>query len=175
MKSFGTYLFFSLILLLANNAFSQQKAQVNWLSVKQLDRLYTQKPKKILWKVYSKDCHYCHDFEEKVLKIPAIATYINQNYYPVLLDAFDDSPVTFAGHTYESKDKMNPMATHLLKGTIKFPTLVFVDEQLKMLNFLQGYYEAPNIEMVLHYFGDNAYKTVSWNDFQINFAKKNKP
>jgi hypothetical protein len=37
------------------------------------------------------------------LKIPAIATYINQNYYPVLLDAFDASPVTFAGHTYTSQ------------------------------------------------------------------------
>ncbi|NBB31603.1 thioredoxin fold domain-containing protein [Cellulophaga sp. BC115SP] len=172
MKGINSYLLLILLLVINTKGFSQQKTQVKWLIVEQMDKLYTKSPKKILWKVYSKDCHYCHDFEEKVLKIPAIATYINQNYYPVLLDAFDASPVTFAGHTYESKDKMNPMATHLLKGTIKFPTLVFVDEQLKMLNFLQGYYEAPNIEMVLHYFGDNAYKTVSWNDFQANFAKK---
>jgi thioredoxin-related protein len=64
MKSISSYLLLVLILVINTKGFSQQKTQVKWLTVEQMDKLY-KNPKKILWKVYSKDCHYCHDFERK--------------------------------------------------------------------------------------------------------------
>ncbi len=162
-----------ILLLFGTSCFvSAQSTSIHWLSIDSLNEKYKQSPKKILFEVYSKDCHYCHDFEEKVLKNQWLAQYINDTYYAVKLDAFDKAPINFAGHLYQSKDGMNPLASYLLKGVIKFPTIVFIDEQLKLLNYLQGYNDVVKTEMAMRYFGDNAYKTIAWPTYQQTFQTK---
>ena len=159
---------------------NQIKAQsppstVQWKTVEEFNVLFGNIPKKILIKVYSKDCHYCHDMDEKILSDKNIANYINKNFYAIKLDAFDKSPINLRGHIYETKDGFNPLASFLLKGNIKFPTLIFIDDKLSMIDYLEGYNSLEIIDMTLHYFGSNAYKTISGPVFQKNFKTyKNK-
>jgi len=153
---------------------NQIKAQsppctVEWKTVDEFNALFEKNPKKILIKVYSKDCHYCHDMDEKILSNKNIAQYINKTFYAIKLDAFDKSPINLRGHIYETKDGFNPLASFLLKGNIKFPTLIFIDEKLTMINYSEGYNSLEIINATLHYFGGDAYKTTPFQVFQKNF------
>lgn len=142
---------------------------VQWKTIDELNILFENNPKKILIKVYSKDCHYCHDMDEKILSDKNIADYINKTFYAIKLDAFDKSPINLRGHIYETKDGFNPLASFLLKGNIKFPTLIFIDDKLNTINYSEGYNSLEMINMTLHYFGDNAYKTIPWQVFEKSF------
>lgn len=150
----------------------QDNRMIRWISIEELNKVYKTTPKKILFEVYSKECHYCKDMDENIFSNRELAEYINKTYYAVKLDAFDKRDVNFGGFLYQSKDGINPLASHLLKATIKFPTLIFVDEQLKMINYLQGYNDLARNKMVLHYVGDDAYKTMAWGIYQQEFEPK---
>jgi len=153
-----------------HSSFSQKK--ITWMTINELNAVYQTKPKKILFEVFSKDCHYCHDMDEKIFSNQLIANYINNTFYAVKLDAFDKTSINLGGYQYESKDGMNPLAKHLLKGNIKFPTLIFIDEKLHKINHLEGFNTLSNINLALHYFGDDAYKTTDWSAFQQSFGKQ---
>lgn len=170
--------YFNIIIIIIG-FLNQIKAQslptkVQWKTVDELNILFGNKPKKILIKVYSKDCHYCHDMDEKILSDKNIANYINNNFYAIKLDAFDKSPINLRGHIYETKDGFNPLASFLLKGNIKFPTLIFIDDKLTMIDYSEGYNSLEMIDMTLRYFGGNAYKTIPFQVFQKNFKNSKK-
>lgn len=171
--------FFVIVILLG--VLNQMKAQpvpsIQWKTVDEFNLLFEKNPKKILLKVYAQDCHYCQDMDQKVLSDKDIATYINQTFYAIKLDAFDKTDINLRGHVYTSKDGLNPLASFLLKGKMKFPTLIFIDDKLNMINYSEGYNTIEMIDKTVHYFGDDAYKTVPWQMFEKNFkaTKKTQP
>ena len=165
--------YFNIIIVIIG-FFNQIKAQslpskIHCKTVTEFNVLFGNKPKKILFKVYSKDCHTCYDMDEKILSDKNIVNYINKTFYAIKLDAFDKSPINLRGHIYETKDGLNPLASFLLKGNIKFPSLIFIDDKLTMIDYSEGYNSLEMINMTLHYLGDNAYKIISWQAFQKNF------
>ena len=47
--------------------------------------------------------------------------------------------------------------------------MVFLDSTFNVINTLPGYYPPSNLEPVLHYFGEGAYRDQKWEDFQAKF------
>lgn len=144
-----------------------QRNTIQWITLQQLELSQVKNPKKVIIEVYAKDCEWCKKFENEVLNNQIIANYINLNYYCIKVEAFDKTPIRFNNKELLSTNGFHPITAEYLKGQtpLSFPTQLFFDEKLAILNFLKGYNTAKNYEFAINYFGGNYYKTQSWDEF----------
>ncbi|PWK17627.1 thioredoxin-related protein [Arcicella aurantiaca] len=148
-----------------------QKNTIEWITFEQLKVVQAKTPKKVIVEVYAKDCEWCQKFEKEVFNNQMIIDYINQNYYSIKADAFDKNSIRFNDKELVSTNGFHPITTIFQKGQspLSFPTLLFFDEKLTILNFIKGYNSAKNIDLAINYFGGNHYKTQNWNEFSKTF------
>ncbi|WP_347159061.1 thioredoxin fold domain-containing protein [Pontibacter chitinilyticus] len=142
-------------------------AAIEWLTIEQAAAKQQHEPRKLVIDVYTDWCGWCKKMDKTTFKDPAVAAYINAHYYAVKLDAEGKDPITLNGqtYTYNPEYKLHELAIALLNGQPSFPTTVYLDENMKMLSPVPGYMEAPAFAQILLYFGDNHYKTSSFEDF----------
>ncbi len=168
-----------LILFCFSTTYAQEKTEVKWVSFEEAIELNKKEKKKILVDVYTNWCGWCKKMEATTYSNPAIADYINENYYPVKLNAERKDTVrlgeqVFINQNPQGRRTPHDLAVSLLNGKMSYPSTVLLDENVQMLNPpINGYLDAASIEPILHYFGDNNHKKkISWEDFQKNFEGK---
>ena len=61
------------------------------------------------------------------------------------------------------------LASDLLKGRMSYPTVVFLDEDLNVIQPIPGYSDAPKFEAIINYFAGDHYKKTPWSTFEKNF------
>lgn len=106
------------------------------------------------------------------LKEPDIAEYINENFYPVRLDAQCKTPIEILGKSYKYKDGYNDLARELTFGRLAFPTLVFMDENFRVIQPIPGMRSADELEMIMHFYAKDYYKDTPWDNFVIMFQNR---
>ncbi|HMS70311.1 MAG TPA: DUF255 domain-containing protein [Saprospiraceae bacterium] len=153
----------------------QLKAQnkVRWMSFEDALKKSESKPKKIFVDVYTEWCKWCKHLENTTLSEDKIAKYINENYYPVKFDAQYKNPIEYNNVEY-SYVKAYPQGYHelaaeLLSGKLSFPSIVIIDENLKVIQALDGYKNCIEMDMIIQYFATNNYKTIPWRRYSKNF------
>ena len=52
------------------------------------------------------------------------------------------------------------------------PRFVLLDENEQLLQILVGYKQAPEMEMILKFLGDDVYKTVKWAEYTKTFQSE---
>ncbi|MFN2430887.1 MAG: thioredoxin, partial [Cryomorphaceae bacterium] len=52
-----------------------------------------------------------------------------------------------------------------VKGRIAYPTIVYMDEDFKILSPVQGLQRPPQIMPILSYFAEDAYKDQTWEEY----------
>jgi thioredoxin-related protein len=99
---------------------------------------------------------------------------LNENYYPVLLNAENKSNIAFNGNTYkfvaDPKGGYNELAAFWLKSQMVYPTLVFLDENFNLIQGIGGYRKAAQFEMIMTYFGENHHKSTPWAKYEKNYT-----
>jgi thioredoxin-related protein len=60
---------------------------------------------------------------------------------------------------------LHSLAIQFSKGRFSIPGVVFLDEKNQILEMLNFYYSPQQIKPILEYFGNDEYKSKSWNDF----------
>ena len=103
-----------------------------------------------------------------------IANYINENFYPVKFNAEQKASVDFNGHTFEfvpsGRRGVHELAAALTNNKLSYPTTVFMDEELRIIQPIAGYLKPAQLEPILLYIGDDHFKTTKWDEFK----RKNK-
>ena len=162
----------------------EKPSEINWMTISQAENAMKKQPKKILVDVYTDWCGPCKMMMKNTFTDKEIIDYINSNYYAVKFNAESEASINFKGKTFSNPgfDKTKSggrNSTHeftyqiaLLNGNIAYPTLVYIDEDFNVLTPVQGYLQPAQLEPILHFFGDNSFKTSSWEDFQKNFKGK---
>ena len=166
-----------LTLLLGSTTLLAQHATINWMSIEEMEKAMEKEPRKIMIDVYTEWCGPCKMMMKNTFTDPDVISYINQNYYAVKFNAEGPESITFRGNTY-SNSSYDPargkgrngthdltMAIAPVNGRVAYPTIVYMDEDFKILSPVQGYQQPAQILPILHYFGDNAYKSISWSDY----------
>jgi thioredoxin-related protein len=143
------------------------KGEVKWLTFEEAVLQQQKKPKKLLIDIYTDWCGYCKKMDKNTYSDPIVAAYINEHYYPVKFNAEDKQPVKFKDRTFVFKPeyKSHELAISLLNGKMSYPSTVFLDEQMNMIQPLPGYLEAKEFGTILRYFGENAHKKMSWEQY----------
>ncbi|MDQ3047511.1 MAG: DUF255 domain-containing protein [Bacteroidota bacterium] len=149
---------------------------VKWYTFSEAVALQKTKPKMIMVDVYTQWCGPCKMMSKNTFGNATIAKYLNENYYPVKFDAETRDSVVFNGYVFKNKNPegtqraAHEFAISILDGKLSYPSVVFLNEEIKRVHTLVGYYQAPQFEPVMKFFGSNAYKETKWEDYQKTFV-----
>ena len=149
-----------------------QTTQVQWMTWDQAMNQSKVEKKKVLVEIYTVWCSFCKKLDAVTLKEPDIAEYINENFYPVRLDAQCKTPIEILGKSYKYKDGYNDLARELTFGRLAFPTLVFMDENFRVIQPIPGMRSADELEMIMHFYAKDYYKDTPWDNFVIMFQNR---
>jgi thioredoxin-related protein len=130
-------------------------------------------PRKILIDIYTDWCGWCKKMDKDAYENQTLAKYINDNYYAVKFNAEQKTNVDFDGHTFKFQANgsrgVHELAAALTNNKLSYPTTVFMNEELQIIQPIPGYMNAASIEPIITYFGEDAFKKTSWPDYQKNF------
>ncbi|MCS7036649.1 MAG: DUF255 domain-containing protein [Saprospiraceae bacterium] len=154
----------------------QPTGSVQWLSLEEaLERSKTEK-RKIFIDFYTDWCGWCKRMDENTFSDTAVARYIGEKYYPVKFNAESSAEVAFQNKTYGlrrgSDRSYHELAIELLNGRLGFPTLVFLDENLHVIQAIPGYREPDQLFKILNYFGTDSHKTTPWETYEQKFNRQ---
>lgn len=172
----------TLLLLIISSASYAQHASINWMSIEELEKAMAKEPKKIMIDVYTSWCGPCKMMMRNTFTDASVIEYVNANYYAVKFNAEGPDSITFRGTNY-ANPSYDPargngrngtheftMAVAPVNGRIAYPTIVYMDEEYRILSPVQGYQQPEQILPILHYFGDNAYLDKSWSDYSAAYS-----
>ncbi|WP_421764837.1 thioredoxin family protein [Ekhidna sp.] len=168
------YLFVSLIVLGISSFDLPKTNEVKWLTFEEAMALHEKEPRKLIIDLYTDWCGWCKVMDKNTYTNPVIATYINENFYPIKFNAEQKEPVEFNGHTFEFLPDAGRKGTHSIAYAVTgnnlsgYPMTVFMDEELRIIQPISGYLKPNQMEPILKFIGGEHYKTTKWADFKKN-------
>ena len=169
-----------LLLGLPALAFSQQ-SEIEWLTLNEVEKRMADEPRKVMVDVYTTWCGPCRMMAQNTFKNPSVVEYINNHYYAIKFDAESPETIEFKGATYKNENhdpnKRGRNSTHDLaraiapvNGRIAYPTVVYMDEDFKIIAPVQGYHTPQQIEPILKFIAEGDYQEQPFDDFKADFS-----
>ncbi len=171
--------FFYLIITCFFSVVLPAQNKIRWLTWEEAIKKQEKSPKIILVDVVIDQCGYCKKMDANTFSQDKIAKYVNENFYPIKFNAQTKSEISFKGQTYgfvsSFKGGYHELAYDILGGSLNYPTLVFFDENLELLDRISGYQDPLIFEMIIHYYAEEHYKTTPWRKFARNYPVEKNP
>ncbi|HRI80581.1 MAG TPA: DUF255 domain-containing protein [Cyclobacteriaceae bacterium] len=143
---------------------------VKWMSFAEAVEKSKTVKKKIFIDVYTDWCGWCKVMDKSTFSEENVAKILNEDFYPVKFDAEQKEDVVFNNTTFKFMPYGNggthQLAAALLNNQLSYPTVVFLDEEFRMIQPLAGYQKAPEFHKIIQYIGEDHYKKMKWADYQ---------
>ena len=162
--------FFGVLFLFAVLWTSESSAQIQWLTWEEAQAKNQKEPRKFIVDVYTQWCGWCKKMDKATFGQAEISSYINSNYYPVKFDAETKEDISFKGKVYkyvrQGTTGYHQLAAEIMFGKLSYPTIVFLDEQLNVIQPIPGYQDPGSLDKIMKYFAENYYKTTPWKKYE---------
>jgi len=151
--------------------FRAQAQDIQWMSWEEAVSLSQsdKNPKKLFVDVYTDWCGWCKKMDKETFQNPEVSKYMQENFYMVKLDGEGKEPIEYNGKTFKyvpsGRRGYHELAVALLQGKLSYPTVVFLDEDRKMLSPVPGYQQVGPFLHMARYFGENIYKEKDWKSY----------
>ncbi len=146
------------------------KGKVNWITLEEAYERVQLQPRKILIDLYTDWCGWCKVMDRETYTNVNVAEYINKNYYPVKFNAEQRQSVRFANRNFvfvpRGKSGVHQLALVLTNNKPSYPTTVFMNEDLKVIQPLPGFMKAKEFYEVVTFFGGDHYKNESFENYK---------
>ncbi|MDX2136219.1 MAG: thioredoxin fold domain-containing protein [Saprospiraceae bacterium] len=143
---------------------------VQWMTIEEAVSLQRADQRKIFIDVYTDGCSECKKMDLSTFGNAAVCDYLNQHYYPVRFNAEQKESIAFKGETYRyvrsGSGGHHELAALWLLDRLNFPTCVFLDENLDIIQPIPGYQDAEKLLTILQYFGTDSHRTTPWETFE---------
>ncbi len=171
MQNLKPVLFFSLIIFsfAAGNKVSNEKVQ--WLKLNEVAVKAKEQDKPILIDLYTDWCYWCKVMDKKTYNNKKVIDYINEHFYCARVNAETKEVLSWKNkdYLYDTNNKINSFSLYLTYGRASFPTTVIIADENAAPIPIEGFMEPKEIERILKYFGEGAYKTKNFPEFEKTF------
>lgn len=147
------------------------------MTFEQAIEAHDQQAKKIFVDMYTDWCGWCKKMDEATFQQPHIAQYINEHYYPVKFNAESTEDIEFMGEVYsfvqQGQRGYHELAVKLSErlGKLSFPTVVFIAEDLSIIQPLAGFLSPEDFEPIIQYIAEDHYQKVPWKKYQSTYER----
>ena len=166
-------LIFMLSAFFAVHSYGQERIQ--WISWEEAVTLSQESPRKIIVDVYTDWCGWCKKMDKVTFQNPEVAQYVNEHYYAIKFNAEQREAIKLKDEVYEYV-KQGPRGYHELAaeitfGRLSFPTIVFLNEKLEIIQPIPGFKNHEDFQMIMHYFSNDYHKTTPWKKFAASYSR----
>jgi len=149
---------------------------VKWMSFEEAVEKSKTEKRKIFIDVFTDWCGWCKVMDKNTFPDPEIAKVLNENFYPVKLNAEQTADVVFRGTTFKFIAQGNrgyhQLAAALLNNQLSYPNFVFLDEEYRIIPIYQGYSSLPGYKkpeefhLFVSFIAGNFYQKFNIQDYQ---------
>jgi len=147
------------------------KEKINWLSISEVNTKLKSDPKPIIMDIYTSWCYWCKVMDKKTYTNSKVISYINSHFYAVKVNAETKDVLKWDNKEYDYNpgNKVNDFALYATGGELAFPNTIIFQKMQSQPASVPGFMEPKEIEVILKYFGEGAYKTQNFADYSANF------
>jgi thioredoxin-related protein len=153
---------------------TQPVQEIQWLTWEQAVELHQKEPRKIILDVYTDWCGWCKRMEQNTFGHELISSYINEHFYAVKFNAERQEDILFRGIAYKyvstGKRGYHEFAAKITQGRLSYPSTVFLNEQLEIIQSIPGYREPHEFEVILTYFARDQHLQTPWETYQRSYV-----
>jgi thioredoxin-related protein len=143
----------------------QEECEIEWMSYEEATNLSKKKKKKIFVDVYTDWCGWCKKMDATTMKDPRIVAYMNKKFYAVKLNAESSKKTFYKGTPVTERE----LAIKIYKAN-SYPSTLYLDDEENLLINLPGYRGAEELDKILHFLGENNYKSQTWEQFVATYV-----
>jgi thioredoxin-related protein len=148
------------VFMMIPNMNAQEK--IRWHTLEDAIELNSLEPRKFVVDVYTDWCGWCKRMDATTFSDATVAAYINEHFYPVKFNAEMKDSLTLGQRTYHFVENggrgYHEVAAILTKGRLSYPTIVYLDEELRHIGVEPGYKTAAQLTDKLIYYKEEQYK-----------------
>jgi len=143
---------------------------MTWMTVEQAVSKLQQEKRPVLIDLYTTWCGWCKEMDRKTYSNKNVAGYLRDKYYSVKVDAETHEVINWQGRAYSFNPqyRSNEFALYLTHGQLEFPTTIIIPPG-EAPQAIPGYLEPKELELLVKYFGDGAYKSEGFDVYQKRF------
>ena len=171
MERGKSILFFTLLtVILSGWSVPTGRESISWITIEAAEGKLQQEQKPILIDLYTTWCGWCKQMDRRTYSNKKVVQYLADKFYTVKIDAETRATITWQGRTYvfDPKYRCNEFAVYLSHGQLEFPTTVIIVPG-EAPQAVPGYLEPKDLEMLVKYYGEGAYKTRGFDEYAKNF------
>lgn len=171
MQKLKPALFFCLLIFSSVGFRTDSNEKIQWLKIDDASIKIKEQSKPVLIDLYTDWCYWCKVMDKKTYTNSKVIAYINEHFYSVKLNAETKDNITWKDKTYlyNSNYKINDFSLFVTYGRASFPTTVIIADNESAPIPIAGYLQPKELEPILKYFGEGAYKTMNFPQFEKTF------
>lgn len=146
----------------------------NWVDFK---TAFSQKSdKKIMLYLQNPDFVGSRIMDSLTFNDSVIASYLNENYIPVKFNVYSNEEIAINGKVLkkENPNGYHPFVYAILKDNLKFPCVLFFNEDKQLISPVPEYMDPEFLEPVLVFFKEDKYKEMQFLEFREQYSSAKK-
>lgn len=167
----------TILVFLLTTGYIYGQEQIEWFTFQEAMQRSQIEKKKVMVDVYTKWCTWCKVMDQKTFRNPEVIRYVNDHYIAVKFNAEEDITIPFKGKNYslvkEGGKSYHELAAEIMRGRLSFPTIVFLDEQMNVIQPIPGFQDHEQYLMVLRFFGENYHQRIPWDKYTQQYKQNN--
>ncbi len=148
--------------------------KIHWYSFEDGAKLNAQTHKKVFIDIFTDWCGWCKELDRSTFTNPSIVKLMNDNFIAVKLNAERKDTIYFNGYMFVNPNpngnrSPNQLASSMLKGKMMYPSMVFMDDSMRIITTVQSYLKPVDLEPILAFVSQNKYSKVSFDTFKMGY------
>ena len=152
------------------------QSPIEWLSWEEGIAKSKAENKKIITDLYTDWCGWCKKMDATTFHDDFIVEYIKKHYVAIKMNAERKDDIIFKEKEYKftkgGRRGYHALAAEITNGQLRYPTIVFLDENADVIQAIPGFQNAQTLEKILTYFAEDHHKTTPWSSYQRSYQSR---